>query len=362
MDIFRYLQSRQIDLDSLFSVDEQPPTDENFDNLFISLGNALEKQIRTWWDICTIEHYLKERIILRSLRWEVTPQDGLDDPASMQDWLDFFNGVGLKLQQLVLERKKKKMTKLETIIKELQQQLEPIKDLQQYIYFNEKITKKLEKIDKDSQKKKLKKFYRDLKDFRTNAIYFWQNTARPTHLEGESQDSEPTHSEHTTQQPTQQTSVQRREVVLQQKKQNIPTHLRPGTPAKGVGNQSRGNRGRGGTVRTSHSSIYDHAYQVPVGNRFEPLWDQNTVYSYSSPRPFLGRGRGGQRRGRGFPPHRSRPPYHYYPPTTSTYKQNQWKDPYHWERNPPQQQNPRQSEPGDVEQDTGSKKRRRETD
>lgn len=53
---------------------------------------------------------------LRSLRWEVAPQDGLDDLDSMGEWLGFFNGVGLKLQELILQRKKKKMTKLETKI------------------------------------------------------------------------------------------------------------------------------------------------------------------------------------------------------------------------------------------------------
>lgn len=92
---------------------------------------------------------------MRSLRLEVTPQDGLDDDESTSEWLDF-NGVGLKLQQLVLARKRKKMTLLEKKITELQGKLDPIKGTQQLINFDHEIKKKLEKVDRETQKKKLK--------------------------------------------------------------------------------------------------------------------------------------------------------------------------------------------------------------
>lgn len=119
-----------------------------------ALSNALEKQVRTWWDIFTMEQYVKDNIIVRSLRWEVTPQDGLDDTESMVEWLEFFYGVGFKLQELVLKRKK--MAKLEHLINDLNTKLEPIKGTQQWTDFNSNINKKLDKVDKDTQKKKLK--------------------------------------------------------------------------------------------------------------------------------------------------------------------------------------------------------------
>lgn len=126
----------------------------------LALVNALEKQIRTWWDICTMEQYLKDNIIVRSLRWEVTPQDGLDDFESMTEWLNFFNGAGLKLQELILKWKQLKMTKLVTKINELHAQLDPIKGSPQWIELNNNISKKLDKVDKGTQKKKVKKFHR----------------------------------------------------------------------------------------------------------------------------------------------------------------------------------------------------------
>lgn len=172
-------------------------------------------------------------------------------------------------------------------------------------------------------------------------------------------ENEQTQLVHTSTQHTQQAHVQGRELQPQQQnKKKTSTHPRPGTPIRGARNQNGQQRESVGSVRTPYPSAYDYSYQVPVENRFEPLWDQNRGYGYSSPRPFLGRGQGGQRRGRGFPPYRSRPPTQHYPPMTSTYRENQWKDPYHWERHQLQQQNSRKNESGVAEQDLGSKKRR----
>lgn len=97
MDALQFLSSRNIDINNVFTINEQTTAQANFKGAINALGNVLEKQVRTWWDICTLEQYMKENIIFRSLRWEVVPQDGLDDPESTKEWLVFFNGMGLKL-------------------------------------------------------------------------------------------------------------------------------------------------------------------------------------------------------------------------------------------------------------------------
>lgn len=53
--------------------------------------------------------------------------------------------------------------------------LDPMKATQQWKEFNNNINKKLDKIDKDTQKKKVKKFHRDVGDFKNESIYLWQN-------------------------------------------------------------------------------------------------------------------------------------------------------------------------------------------
>lgn len=71
------------------------------------------------------------------------------------------------------------MVKLESRNTNLQQQLDPIMESQQVIDFNNRIKKRLEKINRDIQKKKLKKFHRDLGDFKSDSIFVWQQTLNP---------------------------------------------------------------------------------------------------------------------------------------------------------------------------------------
>lgn len=72
------------------------------------------------------------------------------------------------------------MHKLEKKINELSSKLQIIKDTQQWTDFNNSINKKLDKIDKDTQKKKVKKFHRDMNDFKTDNIYSWQSKTIPS--------------------------------------------------------------------------------------------------------------------------------------------------------------------------------------
>lgn len=131
MDTVKFISNRTINLDSLFTADAPSVDYVDHSQLLATLGYTLEKQIRTWWDICTFQQYLKDNIIMRSLRWKVTPQDSLNDEESTNEWLDFFNGVGFKLQQLVFKRKKQKMKLLELKIADLQTKLDLIKDTPQ---------------------------------------------------------------------------------------------------------------------------------------------------------------------------------------------------------------------------------------
>lgn len=145
MEAFNFLSNRQIDPEYVFSSNqEMTDSDEDYTGMLKSLGSLLEKQVKTWWDIFTFEHYEKESLIFRSLRWEVSPQDGLTEQKHMDEWLEFFNKAGKKLQGLVLKRKRLKMHKLNENISALQTRLEPIKESNQLKEFNAHIKKKLE--------------------------------------------------------------------------------------------------------------------------------------------------------------------------------------------------------------------------
>lgn len=177
MEAINFLSKRQINPDSVFSSStELGDCDEDTTSLLKNLDHLLEKLLKTWWDVFTFKHYLKEKLIFKSLRWEVPPQDALTDPSFMKEWLDFFNKAGLELQDLVLTRKEFKFTKINEQIKDIERKLEPIKGTNSILEFNNNMKKKLEKLDREVQKKKVKKYIRDSTDFKNNKIYAWQNS------------------------------------------------------------------------------------------------------------------------------------------------------------------------------------------
>lgn len=63
------------------------------------------------------------------------------------------------------------MLKLENKINELHSKLDSINNSQQWVDFNNNINKKLDKLDKDMQKKKVKKIHIDMSDFKNDSTY-----------------------------------------------------------------------------------------------------------------------------------------------------------------------------------------------
>lgn len=90
MDAFNFLSNRQLNPESIFSSNLIiTDCEEDFSGMLKTIDNLLEKQIKTWWDVFMFEHYCKENLIFRSLRWEVPPQDGLNNQKYTDEWLDF---------------------------------------------------------------------------------------------------------------------------------------------------------------------------------------------------------------------------------------------------------------------------------
>ena len=264
MDAIDFLSNRQISADSIFSSSqEMTDCEEDYPSILKALDNLLEKQVKAWWDVFTFEHYNKEGLIFRSLRWEVTPQDGLTDVKYMDEWLNFFNKVGKELQVLVLKRKQIKLSLINEKIKIIQKQLEPIKESEMIKEFNNSMKKKLEKVDRDTQKRKVKKYNRDSEDFKNSKIYAWQSN---TGSEGDPVND-------TTEQQQSKTSV----AALKK------DSGKPKGPLKKAdhtgGNHPRNNLPQG--AKGGHPESYYESPGPPRHNR------ENGQYSgyYQSPRP-----------------------------------------------------------------------------
>lgn len=69
MDIFGYMGNRNIDLGGIFS-QEIVTNAQDMNSLMRKLRHTMEKQLRVWWDIATIETYITAKMTPRRLRWD----------------------------------------------------------------------------------------------------------------------------------------------------------------------------------------------------------------------------------------------------------------------------------------------------
>lgn len=78
MEVFSFLANRKLDSGDLFE-NYDNTTAVNLEQGFKLLKNTMDKQVRVWWDIVTLEKYREAKITPRRLRWDVGPNDGLED-------------------------------------------------------------------------------------------------------------------------------------------------------------------------------------------------------------------------------------------------------------------------------------------
>lgn len=72
MDIFEYRASRVVNTEGVFKVYKEDEGD--LSGLFTRLKNLTVSETHTQWDIAYLETYVKNNMVPRSLRWEVSPQ------------------------------------------------------------------------------------------------------------------------------------------------------------------------------------------------------------------------------------------------------------------------------------------------
>lgn len=49
----------------------------------------MDKKIQAWWDIATLEQYVKNKMTPRHLCWDIGPNDGIEDSDLDIQWYNF---------------------------------------------------------------------------------------------------------------------------------------------------------------------------------------------------------------------------------------------------------------------------------
>lgn len=134
------------------------------------LKNVLVAELHALWYIAFLEHYIAAKIIPRSLRWQVYP-DQVDD--KLNDCFCYFNDAGIKLLELFVNRKKK-VSRLRKEIGEIKEKLAPFNKEESYQVYSREL-KEMLAVEEEAQRiKKCKKYFSDVNDYKLNNVFKWQ--------------------------------------------------------------------------------------------------------------------------------------------------------------------------------------------
>lgn len=178
MDPFAFFENREIDLEDLFSVNNNKEND--ISHLFRKLGHCMDKKSNIWWDRSTMEKYLKDGLIPRKLRWDVPINDGLLGEEDIDEWYAFFIGKGREIMEFLLKRKQCKLTLVENQIKEIRDKLIPFINTPEYNKLMDDLHKNMQKKDVENKNIKKKKYTRDFEDYQNKRVFRWQSTLAAT--------------------------------------------------------------------------------------------------------------------------------------------------------------------------------------
>lgn len=179
MDIFDFRSQYTINTEGVFN-GEVEQADE-VGGLFLRLKNLLTSELHTSWDVAYLEQYISQKMVPRSLRWEVNPQKGEVD---LEGWFIYFNDTGVKFLVFLLGKKRDKLKYLNDEVALVRDKLLQFKDQEIYKSKSDQLRQFLEKEDSDQRNKKKKKYNRDLADYSNKMVFKWQiATDEPTESE-----------------------------------------------------------------------------------------------------------------------------------------------------------------------------------
>lgn len=152
MDIFEYHSKRVLAVEEVFDVTSIDTT--NLRGIFMRLKNVMVAELHASWDIIFLEKYAQEKMIPRSLRWNINPDQG---DTELLEWFQFFNGAGISLLNFLIDKKRKKVCRLNKEITEIKEKLTPFMQDEAYKLYNQELREILTMEGEEQKTKKRKK-------------------------------------------------------------------------------------------------------------------------------------------------------------------------------------------------------------
>ncbi|XP_056407823.1 uncharacterized protein LOC130303808 [Hyla sarda] len=144
-------------------------------SVFKELNYRYKNQIKSWWEVQSLDNYISNRIVPKGLRIAISPALRSRTPTLMSKWEKEATESSLRFMNLLLEEER---NTLDSTTKKLQESIDIALKLKQDPEFAKKDTElknNIEKFKHSLKDRKHKQFIRDLNDFRDNKAYNFLN-------------------------------------------------------------------------------------------------------------------------------------------------------------------------------------------
>lgn len=148
------------------------------------LEKYMIKEMRLWWDISTLENYLKSGRIPRGLRIRKFPTFSDISRDFVEAWNNILSSCSAQLMELIVNFHADKHRSIQADIKALQSDLPKQEAKIDVANCLDEIKHRINKMETEIKRSKREKFLRDKMDYELNRVYDWNirskfNTTRP---------------------------------------------------------------------------------------------------------------------------------------------------------------------------------------
>ncbi|OCT76223.1 hypothetical protein XELAEV_18031425mg [Xenopus laevis] len=153
--------------------DTMDQTDISMQSLFKQLQKVSIKEIKLWWEITTLQNYIKIKRVPRGLRIKKFPAFEVQDKDLMTEWYEALTDSSLKLMGILVTKYQTQQGRLEVEISQLEVTLNAYKDTPDYDKMNKRIVDDLSILERKIMDTKQKKFLRDKADYEQESVFSW---------------------------------------------------------------------------------------------------------------------------------------------------------------------------------------------
>lgn len=177
-------------------LESETETSPTLKTIFKNLYTSYRDNIKSWWEVQSLENYIKANIVPRGLRINILPAPRVRSTQLLETWEKELTSSSVRLMQILLEEEKRNLEITSKNLKSLIDQTLKFKNDPEFSRKEENLQGNIEKFQNVLKDRKHKQFKKDTQEFKDNKAYqFLSEKEKERESEASSSDLEASDTE-----------------------------------------------------------------------------------------------------------------------------------------------------------------------